>query len=178
MADQEVSAGERAARGETMTAQFAAIPVRAVGDIRLSVADFGVMSAIACYDWLGRNGASCYVDPHKLAADASVLRMQKSRVRIAPGPPLSAEQPTTGVRGSGAVSERVLAIVRNRRFGDATLKHVLKRLAVAAQDDGSRINISVGTLADDCDLSTKTIQRVLRKGERLGILSLMCRELG
>ncbi len=76
------------------------------------------------------------------------------------------------------MSERVLAIVRNRRFGDTTLKHVLKRLAVAAQDDGSRINISVGTLAEDCDLSTKTIQRVLRKAERLGILSLMCRELG
>ena len=76
------------------------------------------------------------------------------------------------------MSERVLAIVRNRRFGDTTLKHVLKCLALAAQDDGSRINVSVSTLADDCDLSTKTIQRTLRKGERLGILRLMCRELG
>ena len=76
------------------------------------------------------------------------------------------------------MSDRVLAIVRNRRFGDTTLKHVLKCLALAAQDDGSRINVSVSTLADDCDLSTKTIQRALRKGERLGILRLMCRELG
>ncbi len=76
------------------------------------------------------------------------------------------------------MSERVLAIVRNRRFGDTTLKHVLKRLAVAAQDDGSRINISVGTLAEDCELSTKTIQRVLRKAGKLGILRLMCREQG
>ena len=76
------------------------------------------------------------------------------------------------------MSDRVLAIVRNRRFGDTTLKHILKRLAVAAQDDGSRINVSVSALADDCELSTRTIQYVLRKGERLGILRLMCRELG
>ncbi len=76
------------------------------------------------------------------------------------------------------MSERVLAIVRNRRFADATLKHVLKRLAVAAQDDGSRINLSIETLAQDCDVTTKTIQRVLRKAEKLGILRLDCRELG
>ncbi len=76
------------------------------------------------------------------------------------------------------MSDRVLAIVRNRRFGDTTLKHILKRLAVAAQDDGSRINVSVSALADNCELSTRTIQYVLRKGERLGILRLMDPEQG
>ncbi len=76
------------------------------------------------------------------------------------------------------MSERVLAIVRNRRFANTTLKHPLKRLAVAAQDDGSRINISIATIAEDCDLTTKTVQRVLRKAQKLGILRLRCRELG
>ena len=76
------------------------------------------------------------------------------------------------------MSERVLAIVRNRRFGHTTMKHVLKRLAVAAQDDGSRINVSVSVLADDCELSTRTIQCVLHKAGKLGILRLMCREQG
>ncbi len=56
-----------------MTEQFGAIPVRAFGDTRLSAGDFRVMGAIAYYDRLGRNGAACYVDLHKLAADASVL---------------------------------------------------------------------------------------------------------
>ena len=76
------------------------------------------------------------------------------------------------------MSARVLEIVRNRRFGDTTLKHVLKRLAVAAQDDGSRINISIDILADDCELSDNTISRALRKARKLGILRLMCREQG
>ena len=76
------------------------------------------------------------------------------------------------------MSERVLAIVRNRVFGDKTLKHVLELLASAAQDDGSRINVSVRTLAEDCEVTEKTIQRTLRKAKKLGILRLMCRELG
>ncbi len=76
------------------------------------------------------------------------------------------------------MSERVVAIIRNRRFADTTLKHVLKRLAVAAQDDGSRINISTAVIAEDSDLTTRTVQRVLRKTGKLGILRLMCRELG
>lgn len=76
------------------------------------------------------------------------------------------------------MSERVLAIVRNRLFGDKTLKHVLELLASAAQDDGSRINVSVRTLAEDCEVTEKTIQRTLRQAKKLGILRLMCRELG
>ncbi len=62
-----------------MTEQFGAIPVRAFGDTRLSAADFRVMGAIAYYDRLGRNGAGCYVDPHKLVAVASVLYQHLSR---------------------------------------------------------------------------------------------------
>jgi len=76
------------------------------------------------------------------------------------------------------MSERVLAIVRNRLFGDKTLKHVLELLASAAQDNDSRINVSVGTLAEDCEVTEKTIQRTLRQAKKLGILRLMCRELG
>ena len=76
------------------------------------------------------------------------------------------------------MSDRVLAIVRNRRVGDTTLKHVMKRLAVAAQDDGSQISVSVDALADDCELSCNTIRRVVRKAERLGVFRLMDRERG
>ena len=76
------------------------------------------------------------------------------------------------------MSERVLAIVRNRRFGDTTLKHVLKRLAWATQDDGSKISVSIETLGDDCELPGNTIRRALRKAERLGICRLMDREQG
>ena len=55
-----------------MTEQFGAVPVRAFGDTRLSAVDFRVMGAIAYFDRLGRNGASCYVDPRKLADLAAV----------------------------------------------------------------------------------------------------------
>ena len=76
------------------------------------------------------------------------------------------------------MSERVLAIVRNRRFDDTTLKSVLERLAAAAHDDGSQISVSVDTLADDCELSCNTIRQARRKAERLGLLRLMDREQG
>ncbi len=76
------------------------------------------------------------------------------------------------------MSELVVAIVRNRRFGDATLKSVLRRLAWEALDDGSDIVISIDSLAEDCDLSDKTIQRAIRKAEKLGLLRLIDRERG
>ena len=69
-------------------------------------------------------------------------------------------------------------MVRDRRFGDTNLKNVIARLAWAAADDGSDVEISVSVLADDCDLTTRTIQRVLRKARDLGLLHLAERERG
>jgi hypothetical protein len=76
------------------------------------------------------------------------------------------------------MSEHVMAIVRDRHFGDSTLKHVMGRLAWAARDDGSHIIVSIDTIADDCDLTENTIRRVLRKAERLGVLRLEESERG
>ena len=76
------------------------------------------------------------------------------------------------------MSDQVLSIVRDRRFDDTTLKHVLKRLAWEAYDDGSHIIVSIDNLADDCDLTPNTIRRVLRKAERVGMLRLEERERG
>ncbi len=76
------------------------------------------------------------------------------------------------------MSERALSIVRNRRFDHTTLKHVLKRLAWEAADDGSQIIVSIDALADDCQLVSRTVQRVLRKAEALGLLHLVDRERG
>ena len=75
------------------------------------------------------------------------------------------------------MTEHVMVIVRDRHFGDSTLKHVMGRLAWAARDDGSHIIVSIDTLADDCDLTGNTIRRVLRN-ERLGVLRLEERERG
>ncbi len=69
-------------------------------------------------------------------------------------------------------------MVRDRRFGDTNLKNVIARLAWAAADDGSDIEISVSALADDCDLTTRTIQRVLRKARDLGLLHRAARQRG
>lgn len=76
------------------------------------------------------------------------------------------------------MSELVLAIVRNRRFGDATLKFLLERLAWEAREDGSQIAVSVDALAEDLDLTDKTIRRAIRKAEKLGLLRLVDRERG
>ena len=91
-------------------------------------------------------------------------------------PPPAAEQGLR--RGGDAVSELVMSIVRDRSFGDTGLKHVLGRLAWEAYDVGSHIVVSLETLADDWDLSRKTIQRVLRKLGRLDVLRLEERESG
>ena len=82
------------------------------------------------------------------------------------------------VRGGAAMSERVLSIVRDRRFDHTTLKHVLKRLAWEAADGGSQVIVSIDTLADDCQLVSNTVQRALRKAEELGLLHLVNRERG
>ena len=76
------------------------------------------------------------------------------------------------------MSERARSIVRGRRFDHTTLKHVLKRLAWEAADDGSQIIVSIDALADDCQLVSRTVQRVLRKAEALGLLHLVDRERG
>lgn len=76
------------------------------------------------------------------------------------------------------MSDQLTRIVRDRDFfGDATLKHVLSRLAADADDD-FRVAISVETLADDCALAPNTIRRVIRDTERIGILELEERERG
>ena len=72
----------------------------------------------------------------------------------------------------------LLEMVRDHHFGDTTLKNVFARLAWEAADDGSDIEVSIETLADDCDLSTKTIQCALRTARHLGLLHLVERERG
>ena len=76
------------------------------------------------------------------------------------------------------MSAVLVEMVRDRRFGDTNLKNVVSQLAAEAADDGSDIEISVSALADDCDLTTKTIQRVLRKARDLGLLHLAEPERG
>jgi len=72
----------------------------------------------------------------------------------------------------------LLEMVRDRRFGDTNLKNVIARLAWSAADDGSGVEISVSALADDCDLTTRSIQRILCKARDLGLLRLAERERG
>ncbi len=79
---------------------------------------------------------------------------------------------------SGGMSTVLEEMVRDRRFGDTNLKNVIARLAWAAADDGSDVEISVSALADDCDLTTRSIQRILRKARDLGLLHLAERERG
>lgn len=76
------------------------------------------------------------------------------------------------------MSAALQEMVRDRHFGDTNLKNVIARLAWEAADDGSNVRISVSALADDCDLTTRTIQRVLRKAPDLGLLHLAERECG
>jgi hypothetical protein len=58
---------------------FAAIPVRAIGDTRLSATDHRVLQAIAYHDRFGRNGCGCYADPRKLAKLVGVRPAHWSR---------------------------------------------------------------------------------------------------
>ena len=44
--------------------------------------------------------------------------------------------------------------VRDCHFGDTTLKDVIARLAWEAEDDGSDVEITISSLADDCGLTT------------------------
>ncbi len=55
-----------------MSVQFAAIPVRALADARLTGSDFRLLGSIARYDRFGRNGTGCYVNARQLAQDAAV----------------------------------------------------------------------------------------------------------
>ena len=55
-----------------MSVQFAAIPVRALSDARLTGSDFRLLGAIARYDRFGRNNTGCYVNARRLAADAAI----------------------------------------------------------------------------------------------------------
>ena len=76
------------------------------------------------------------------------------------------------------MSAALLEMVRDRRFDDTNLKIVVAHLAVAAADDGSDIEISVSALADDCDLTTRTIRRILHKARDRGLLHLAEPERG
>lgn len=62
-----------------MNERFAALPVRALSDRRLSGNDLRVLGAIASFDWFGRNGYGCTVDARKLADRAGVDRRHLSR---------------------------------------------------------------------------------------------------
>ncbi len=69
-----------------MSVQFAAIPVRALADARLTGSDFRLLGAIARYDRFGRNGTGCYVNARQLAQDAAIhykhLGRQTQRLEV------------------------------------------------------------------------------------------------
>ena len=48
----------------------------------------------------------------------------------------------------------------------------------AVSSTGSDRSTSPTPSAEDCEVTEKTIQRTLRKAKKVGILRLMCRELG
>jgi hypothetical protein len=50
---------------------FAPIPMRAIGDTRLSGRHFRVLGAVAFYDRFGKNGQGCWAGSKTLAAEAS-----------------------------------------------------------------------------------------------------------
>jgi hypothetical protein len=52
--------------------QYAAIPQRALGDIRLNASHWRVLATIAAHDRFGKNGTGCYASHRKLSAMASV----------------------------------------------------------------------------------------------------------
>ncbi len=126
---------------QTPTPDSAATQNRAQidGEIRGIATIAGLDTAFA--DGLIARAASAD-EARRAAFDVLATRAGPDNGYATPGP--KREQPTTGVRGSGAVSEPVLQIVRNRRFGDTTLKHVLGRLASVAHDDGSQIKCFCG----------------------------------
>ncbi len=52
--------------------QYAAVPIRAMGDRRLTASHWRLLSAIAWHDRLGRNNIGCYTSNENLAREANV----------------------------------------------------------------------------------------------------------
>jgi hypothetical protein len=51
---------------------FCPIPLRAVGDVRLSASHHRLLGAIAHHDRFGRNGIGCYASHRTLATEAAI----------------------------------------------------------------------------------------------------------
>src|SRR4051794_5831129 len=60
--------------------QFAAIPVRAIGDTRLTASHFRLLGAIARHDRFSRNGIGCYASHKTLSTEAAVHYTNVSKI--------------------------------------------------------------------------------------------------
>lgn len=67
----------------------------------------------------------------------------------------------------------VQSLVRDRRFGNSTDKRVLERLAWFANDDGTSCRPALSTIADDCQVTGRTVQRAIRNLEDLRLITLV-----
>lgn len=76
------------------------------------------------------------------------------------------------------MSDRVLRIIWDRQFGNRSLKMVLVRIAAESDRPGRPALLSVGAIACDLEICTKTVQRALREAEQRGLIRLADRELG
>lgn len=68
------------------------------------------------------------------------------------------------------MSAQIVAMVRDRRFGDPAIKRVLECLAECVDTDGAGAFPDMTELAEDCELKHATIQRVLREARDAGLL--------
>ena len=71
------------------------------------------------------------------------------------------------------MSERVVSLVRDRRFGDPAIKRVLERLAEEVDDDGAGIFPDLTELCEDSGLRLDTIQKARRQARDAGLLTIL-----
>jgi len=71
------------------------------------------------------------------------------------------------------MSIHVISRVLRKRWGSACRKLVAIKLADVANDDGSSIFPAVQTIADECELSKRHVQRVMAEFQREGMLVLV-----
>lgn len=69
------------------------------------------------------------------------------------------------------MSVAVMTLVFSRRFGSANRKAVALKLADWADDDGSRVFPSLNRVAAECEMSERTVRRIVRQFESEGILT-------
>src|SRR5688572_24284466 len=69
------------------------------------------------------------------------------------------------------MSDIVVAWARRTRVGNASAKSVLVELAIRADVFESQAQVSTATLADVCEISTRTLSNALGRLERLGAIT-------